>query len=75
MATSTTVVLASYMGFPISTTHTLVGAVIGVGLVNSVKALDLKQILKIFLSWIITIPIGAVFTIVFYLILRFILIT
>ena len=74
MATSTTVVLASYMGFPISTTHTLVGAVIGVGLVNSVKALDLKQILKIFLSWIITIPIGAVFTIVFYLILRFILI-
>ena len=75
MATSTTVVLASYMGFPISTTHTLVGAVIGVGLVNSVKALDLKQILKIFMSWIITIPIGAIFTIVFYLILRFILIT
>ena len=63
------------MGFPISTSHTLVGADIGVGLVNSVKALDLKQILKIFMSWIITIPIGAIFTIVFYLILRFILIT
>ena len=72
MSASTTIVLATYLGFPISTTHTLVGAVIGVGLVNSVNALDLKQIYRIILSWLVTIPMGAFLTVLFYVLLRFI---
>jgi len=72
MATATTVVAATYLGFPISTTHTLVGGVIGVGLANGVGALDINSIKKIFLSWIVTIPAGALFTILYYIFLRFI---
>ena len=73
MATSVTVILASFIGFPISTTHTLVGAVIGVGIAKSVSKVDFNQILKIVLSWVVTIPTGAIFTIAFYVFLRFIL--
>ena len=72
MATASTVLAASYLGFPISTTHTLVGGVIGVGLARGCKYLDLNSIKRIFLSWIITIPVGATFTILFYVILRLI---
>lgn len=70
MAAASTVVFASYLGFPISTTHTLIGGVIGVGLANSAKDLDWSSVYRIFASWIITIPIGAVFTILFYVFLR-----
>lgn len=73
MATSVTVILASFIGFPISTTHTLVGAVIGVGIAKSVSKVDFKQVLKIVISWVVTIPTGAIFTIAFYIFLRFIL--
>ena len=70
LATSMTVVAASYIGFPISTTHTLVGGVIGVGIARNVKELDLESIKRIILSWLITIPVGASLTIVFYVLLR-----
>ena len=70
MATASTVLAASYLGFPISTTHTLVGGVIGVGLARGYEHLDISSIKKIFASWIITIPVGATFTILFYVILR-----
>ena len=70
MATASTVVFASYLGFPISTTHTLIGGVIGVGLANSAKDIDWSSVYRIFASWVITIPIGAVFTILFYVFLR-----
>jgi Phosphate/sulphate permeases len=73
MATSVTVILASFIGFPISTTHTLVGAVIGVGIAKSVSKVDFNQVLKILISWVVTIPTGAIFTIAFYVFLRFIL--
>jgi PiT family inorganic phosphate transporter len=72
MAAASTVVAATYLGFPISTTHTLVGAVIGVGLAKGVSHIDLKSIGRIVLSWLITIPIGASLTILFYVILRII---
>ena len=72
MATASTVLAASYLGFPISTTHTLVGGVIGVGLARGYKHLDINSIKRIFASWIITIPVGATFTILFYVILRLI---
>ena len=72
MATATTVVAATYLGFPISTTHTLVGGVIGVGLANGVGALDVSSIKKIFLSWIVTIPAGAIFTALYFAVITFI---
>ncbi|MCF7731135.1 MAG: inorganic phosphate transporter [Akkermansiaceae bacterium] len=67
---ATTIVLASRLGFPISTTHTLVGAVLGVGLARGVQFLNLRVIRDIVLSWIITIPAGALLAVVFYYILK-----
>jgi phosphate/sulfate permease len=67
---ATTIVLASRLGFPISTTHTLVGAVLGVGLARGVQFLNLRVIRDIVLSWIITIPAGALLAIVFYWLLK-----
>jgi PiT family inorganic phosphate transporter len=66
---ATTVVIASKMGLPISTTHTLVGAVLGVGLARGIGALNLTIVRDIALSWVITIPAGALLAIVFYKIL------
>lgn len=70
LAAATTVVLASGTGLPISTTHTLVGAVLGVGLARGLAALNLNVVKTIFLSWIITLPAGALLSILFFLILR-----
>ena len=62
-----TILIASRLGMPISTTHTLVGSVIGVGLARGIQALDLSTTRDIVISWIVTIPISAVATvIVFY---------
>ena len=72
MAAASTVVAATYIGFPISTTHTLVGAVIGVGLAKGVSHLDLGSIGRIILSWVVTIPAGATLTVIFYYLLKFI---
>lgn len=67
---ATTVVLASRLGLPISTTHTLVGAVVGVGLARGIEALNLRTTRDIVISWIVTIPVGAAITIMaFYLLL------
>ena len=70
LSASTTVVLASGTGLPISTTHTLVGAVLGVGLARGISALNLRMIGSIFMSWIITLPAGAILAIVFFYILK-----
>ncbi|WP_172148859.1 MULTISPECIES: inorganic phosphate transporter [Pseudomonas] len=70
LATATTVVGASAIGLPVSTTHTLVGAVLGVGLARGIGALNLGVIGKIFVSWLITLPVGAALAIVFFYILR-----
>ena len=56
---------------PISTTHTLVGAVLGVGMARGITAIDLKVVRRIFVSWIVTIPAGALLSIVFFYLLRF----
>ena len=72
MATASTVVAASYLGFPISTTHTLVGGVIGVGLAKGAEHLDFASIKRIIASWLVTIPAGAAFTVLFYVLLRII---
>jgi PiT family inorganic phosphate transporter len=70
LAASTTVVLASGTGLPISTTHTLVGAVLGVGFARGIGALNLKVIGGIFMSWVITLPAGAGLAIVFFFLFR-----
>lgn len=70
LATATTVVAASALGLPISTTHTLVGAVLGIGIARGIGALNLSVIGKIFTSWLVTLPVGAAFSIVFFLIFR-----
>lgn len=66
-----TIVIASRMGLPISTTHTLVGAVLGVGLARGVKSLDLKVVRDIMASWFITLPVSAILSIVIYYVLKF----
>lgn len=58
-ATASVVLLHSYSSLPISTTHTLVGSVIGVGLAGGIAAVDLRVIWRIFSSWIATVPIAA----------------
>ncbi|MGE3954978.1 MAG: inorganic phosphate transporter [Parachlamydiales bacterium] len=61
-----TILIASRMGLPISTTHTLVGAVMGVGLARGIGAINLTMIRDIVISWVITVPIGALFAVLFY---------
>lgn len=58
-ATASVVLLHSYSSIPISTTHTLVGSVIGVGLAGGIAAVDLRVIWRIISSWIATVPIAA----------------
>jgi len=66
LAAAGTVVLASGTGLPISTTHTLVGAVLGVGMARGIGALNLGVVRNIFMSWVITLPAGAILAIVFF---------
>ena len=70
LAAATTVVMASGTGIPISTTHTLVGAVLGVGMARGIAALDLRVVRTIFMSWIITLPAGAGLSILFFFMLK-----
>jgi PiT family inorganic phosphate transporter len=70
LAAATTIVIASGTGMPISTTHTLVGAVLGVGLARGIEAIDLRVVGRIFVSWVVTIPAGAVLAIIFFLIFK-----
>ncbi len=73
LATAATVVVASSIGLPISTTQTLVGAVLGVGVARGIGALNLGVVRNIFMSWIITLPAGMVFAIIYFHLLRLIL--
>lgn len=70
LAAATTVVIASGTGLPISTTHTLVGAVLGVGLARGIAALNMNIVKTIFMSWIITLPAGAALSIFFFFMLK-----
>ncbi len=66
LAAAATVVVASGTGLPISTTHTLVGAVLGVGLARGMGALNLRVVGTIFVSWVVTLPAGAGLAIMFF---------
>ena len=70
LGAAATVVLASATGLPISTTHTLVGAVLGVGFARGIAALNLRVIGTIFMSWLITLPAGAGLAILFFFLFK-----
>jgi PiT family inorganic phosphate transporter len=61
-----TILLASRLGMPISTTHTLVGAVIGVGLARGIEALNIGMTRDIIISWFVTVPVGAFLAVAFF---------
>ncbi len=69
-AAATTVLVFSQLGLPISTTHTIVGAIIGVGMARGVSALNLRVIRNIISSWVLTIPFAAGATMLIYRILE-----
>ncbi|GHE81288.1 inorganic phosphate transporter [Thalassotalea profundi] len=66
LAAACTVVIASGTGLPISTTQTLVGAVLGVGMARGIAAIDLGVVRNIVISWVITLPVGAGLSILFF---------
>ncbi len=70
LAAASTVVLASRTGLPVSTTHILVGAVLGVGLARGIGALDLRVVMNIIISWLVTLPVGAILAVVFFFFLK-----
>lgn len=70
LAAASTVVVASGTGLPISTTQTLVGAVLGVGMARGIAALNLAVVRNIVVSWVITLPVGAGLSIVFFFMLK-----
>ncbi len=70
LAAACTVVIASGTGLPISTTQTLVGAVLGVGMARGIAAINLGVVRNIVISWVITLPIGAGLSIIFFWILK-----
>ena len=70
LAAATTVVLASGTGIPISTTHALVGAVLGVGLARGISSVNAGVVGRIITSWIITLPVGAGLSVVFFYVFK-----
>lgn len=70
LAAAATVVLGSGTGLPLSTTHTLVGAVLGVGLARGISAIDLGVVGRIIVSWMVTLPVGAGLSILFFFTLK-----
>ncbi|WP_243545092.1 inorganic phosphate transporter [Pseudodesulfovibrio tunisiensis] len=67
---ASTVLLASNMGLPVSTTHAAVGAVAGVGLARGFKAVDFRVLGRIVMYWVATVPIAALTSIVFFVLLK-----
>jgi PiT family inorganic phosphate transporter len=70
LAAATTVVIASRTGLPVSTTHILVGSVLGVGLARGIGALDLRVVFNIIISWVVTLPAGAIMAMLFFFTLK-----
>ncbi len=73
LASAISIVIASGTGVPVSTTHTLVGAVLGVGMARGIDAIDLRVVARILVSWVVTIPAGAILAILFFFIFKAVL--
>ncbi|RLF88281.1 phosphate permease [Thermococci archaeon] len=63
---ATVVLIASWLGMPISTTHTVVGAVIGVGLARGIKAINKDIVKDIVISWFVTVPTAGVISAIIF---------
>ncbi|MGB3507773.1 MAG: inorganic phosphate transporter [Microcoleaceae cyanobacterium] len=72
LATASTVLVASRFGLPVSTSHALVGAVVGVGLVEGLKSIRFQTVRSIALAWLITIPVASVLSAVIFSLLVYI---
>jgi PiT family inorganic phosphate transporter len=72
-AAATTVLVASKLGLPVSTTHAAVGGVMGVGLARGIEAVDFRIIFQIMIYWVLTVPAAAVSSMVLFKILHTIL--
>jgi inorganic phosphate transporter, PiT family len=68
-----TVLTCSKMGLPVSTTHTMIGAILGVGLARGITAIDRNVVKSIFISWLGTVPAAALLTVLFYLIAKWLI--
>ena len=71
IAASATVLVCTRLSMPVSTTHTLVGSIMGIGLARGLGGLNRQVTKKIFGSWFITVPAAAILSIIFFLIGRF----
>ena len=69
---ATTVLLCSKMGLPVSTTHVLVGAVIGIGLLRGIQSVNMKVISTVVMSWFLTIPFAAILCAILFFIFKWI---
>jgi PiT family inorganic phosphate transporter len=70
LATATTILLASRAGIPVSTSHALVGAVVGIGLIQNWRNVRFQTIQSIALAWIVTLPVAAGLGAIIFLCLR-----
>ncbi len=61
-STALIVLVHSFSAFPVSTTHVLVGSIVGIGIANEEKSINFNILKKILLSWILTVPLSSIFT-------------
>ena len=69
-AAASTVLLASKMGLPVSTTHAAVGGVLGVGLAGGIEAVNFRIVFQIMLYWVLTVPAAAITSMVIFKVLQ-----
>ena len=70
IATASTILIASRLGLPVSTSHALVGSIIGIGLISSNQELRWGTIKSVVLAWVVTLPIAAMLGAVIFSCLR-----